>query len=410
MADHDVQIRVRMYRVGFGDCFLVSFLDARPAHVLVDCGVHVRGNVNTMEAVVANIREVTGGDLAVVIASHAHEDHIRGYGRHSDVFGQLRIGEVWMPWSEDPSDETAIELRRKRAELALALDAYNNLRGLSEAAVAALDNAAAVSRNVAALDQLRAGFGTGATVKYLKGGDTIDEPGGVAGLSVRALGPPKDESFLKRLDPPSAERFLRLGPDGEPAEDGIQPFDDGWVRPQAPNVFSPGDLQRLSQVTAPPGEALAFTLDQGLNNTSLVLLFSYRGRRLLFPGDAQWGGWQSWLEKPEAAELLGTVDFVKIAHHGSENATPRSALQGMSRGSLAAMVSTQEVPWPSIPYKALYEAIEAQTAHHVVRSDSLAVEGAPAGPPLAALPDGFAQGDLWFDYIIDAGPRPTPDE
>lgn len=419
-----------MYRVGFGDCFLVSFVADRADHVLVDCGVHVRGNLNKLDQVVADIQEITGGEVAAVVASHAHEDHIRGFGTHRAAFARMRIGEVWLPWSEDPTDDTAIGLRRKRAQLAAALVGYGRL---SEEAKAVLDNAmaldgpahdpltgvealAAVSRNEAALDALRTGFGTGARVRFLEAGDTVDEPAaGVPGLSVRVLGPPKDEAFLRRLDPPSAERFLRLGPDGaQDGDRGIRPFAKEWECDAPAGTFSPGDRQRLDQLAEPPGEALAFTLDQGLNNTSLVLLFSWRGRRLLFPGDAQWGGWQSWIDKPEAPELLRTVDFVKIAHHGSENATPRSALEHMSRGSLAAMVSTQQKPWPSIPYSKLYEAIVRQTHERVVRSDSIPVDvpDAPAGPPADPLPEGFAQGDLWFDWVVDAGAGPagTPPE
>ena len=46
-------IRIRMYRVGFGDCFLLSIPTAkgqstdRQQHILVDCGVHSRGDIGT---------------------------------------------------------------------------------------------------------------------------------------------------------------------------------------------------------------------------------------------------------------------------------------------------------------------------------------------------------------------------
>ena len=37
----EVGVRIRMYRVGFGDFFLLTFLgdDEQPQHVIVDCGV-----------------------------------------------------------------------------------------------------------------------------------------------------------------------------------------------------------------------------------------------------------------------------------------------------------------------------------------------------------------------------------
>ena len=37
------EINIRMYRVGFGDCFLVTL--AGKYHILVDCGVHNKGNI-----------------------------------------------------------------------------------------------------------------------------------------------------------------------------------------------------------------------------------------------------------------------------------------------------------------------------------------------------------------------------
>ena len=71
------------------------------------------------------------------------------------------------------------------------------------------------------------------------------------------------------------------------------------------------------------------------NNLSVVLLLEWHGRRLLFPGDAEWSGsyggevkkgrsngsWNvMWQERK--ADLSLPLDFLKIGHHGSENATP----------------------------------------------------------------------------------------
>src|SRR5215217_7857940 len=49
--------RVRMYRQGLGDCFLITFRQGgKPFHVLIDCGVLV-GTADTMKKVVAHIRD-----------------------------------------------------------------------------------------------------------------------------------------------------------------------------------------------------------------------------------------------------------------------------------------------------------------------------------------------------------------
>ena len=71
-------------------------------------------------------------------------------------------------------------------------------------------------------------------------------------------------------------------------------------------------------------------LDQQMNNTSLILLFEVFGKKLLFPGDAQIENWSYALaDAPDAkqtAALLADVDFYKVGHHGSRNATPRKLL------------------------------------------------------------------------------------
>jgi hypothetical protein len=49
----------------------------------------------------------------------------------------------------------------------------------------------------------------------------------------------------------------------------------------------------------------------------VVCLFSYRGRSLLFPGDAQFGNWKAWLDDDGAAELLRGVHSHKVAHQAA---------------------------------------------------------------------------------------------
>jgi beta-lactamase superfamily II metal-dependent hydrolase len=106
---------------------------------------------------------------------------------------------------------------------------------------------------------------------------------------------------------------------------------------------------------------LAFALDQARNNESLVTLFNLRSQYLLFPGDAQYGNWRWWLENDKFEDILSKITFFKIAHHGSHNATPKSALEGMSDGDFAAMVSTQSTPWPSIPRDPLMARLNEKT-------------------------------------------------
>ncbi len=391
------EIRVRMYRVGFGDCFLLTF--PGPHHVLVDCGVHSAGNIGTLDRVLDDVESETKGRLALVIASHAHEDHIAGFLRGAEHFSRFTIGEVWLPWSEDRTDPVARGLRARLAALRTALEFQFAAGAAGRDVLDILANSSA-KRNEPALANLRAGLGAGAHVSFLEAGQVRTDPGGIPGLTADVLGPTRDEAFLRRMDPPKAERFLRATDDGVLVEGALRPFDD----PPAAEDGGPRltDTQRRALVKAVElsPDALAFALDRAINNTSIVTLFRYRGQGLLFAGDSQYGGWKSWLDRPESGEKLGELAFYKVSHHGSENATPKSALQAMTTGRVTAMVSTQSKPWPSIPDGPLMNALVLKTSDRVLRSDSVAISGAPEGPVLGRAPEGFSLGPFWVDHHI----------
>jgi beta-lactamase superfamily II metal-dependent hydrolase len=129
-------IRIRMYRVGFGDCFLLSVPTARgqnaerDEHILVDCGVHSRGDIGTMEEIVTNISQVTNKKLAVVIATHAHQDHISGFAEFGDMFSTFKVKEVWLPWTWDEKNEKALKIQKMHAALIAQLVQHFPAQGM----------------------------------------------------------------------------------------------------------------------------------------------------------------------------------------------------------------------------------------------------------------------------------------
>jgi len=66
------------------------------------------------------------------------------------------------------------------------------------------------------------------------------------------------------------------------------------------------------------------SLDQEMNNTSVILLFQVGKKTLLFPGDAQIENWQYALSQKKYLKALRSVNLYKVGHHGSLNATPKS--------------------------------------------------------------------------------------
>jgi hypothetical protein len=405
------QIRVRMYRTGFGDCFLLTFGTAAAArHVLVDFGAHMHGEIGTMDEVMDDIEATTKKKLALLVATHRHRDHISGFGQFAERFGGFEIEEVWMPWTDDPADPDAAALNEKHLALYRTLErhlaAVKATGPEADAARAALQNLAG---NEKATTELARGFGTGATVRYLKAGKSFNKVADVAGLSAEILGPPAEKTFLSRMNPPAGQHFLTGPTDTSGAARPFPGYElraadadfQGLVVLKQP-VAPEDDIKALKTAAENPASRLALFLDNVRNNTSLVIVFRYKGKALLFPGDAQWGNWQSWIGTDAARQLIAEVDFLKLSHHGSENATPVDVVNALRANGLAAMVSTQVEPFPTIPRIPLLEAVQQHCIDQIlVRSDWVAVADAPKAPKaVPPLPAAFKHGDVWIDCSL----------
>src|SRR5262249_3761138 len=84
------QVRVRMYRQGLGDCFLLALpkQDGSPFFLMIDCGV-ILGTEDAaakMNRVVADIIGETNGRVDLLIVTHEHWDHVSGFNQASNLF------------------------------------------------------------------------------------------------------------------------------------------------------------------------------------------------------------------------------------------------------------------------------------------------------------------------------------
>src|SRR5215213_8238781 len=106
-------VRVRMYRQGLGDCFLISFPreGAGRFHLMIDFGVLLgtSGAEERMKKVARSIALETGGSadgntkgrVDVLVATHEHWDHVSGFVQARDeINGLIEVGEVWLAWTE----------------------------------------------------------------------------------------------------------------------------------------------------------------------------------------------------------------------------------------------------------------------------------------------------------------------
>jgi hypothetical protein len=341
------KVRVRMYRQGLGDCFLITLnLGAAEKHILIDCGTLGATTTGVKIAkVVQNIKDITKDHLHLLVATHEHWDHVSGFGSSQEEFSAMTIDNVWMAWTEDPSDPDAKKLQKTKGDLGAAL----------KAAVHALakgpGDAPAIGQNVAsilgffddeslgaskfsesvdkAMDFVRTKLGVKA--RYLDPAKhKVIEDAWLAGFRVYVLGPPRDETAMNNLGEHGSSELYSLAQglkaaaefrasgqsvgtylDGCSA-DGRSQFSDGLpfdIRyrhdaslPSTKQMFKKtyfadaDGWRRVDHDWLHLASDLALQLDSATNNTSLALAIERiaDGKVLLFPADAQQGNWLSW--------------------------------------------------------------------------------------------------------------------
>jgi hypothetical protein len=138
-------------------------------------------------------------------------------------------------------------------------------------------------------------------------------------------------------------------------------------------------VRRLRGVRAKQLMQLVLSMDNAMNNTSVILLLEVGGKKLLFPGDAQWENWEYALrgdEKNAEKNLkeLADVDVYKVGHHGSLNATPKTLWNNFTKrsddanakGRMLSIISTKKgvhahSPQTAVPRTTLVKQLKSNT-------------------------------------------------
>ncbi|MCU1575917.1 MAG: uncharacterized protein JWP70_621 [Leifsonia sp.] len=409
-ATTETSVTVRMYNVGFGDCFLVSVTRGDQSwRMLVDCGVHSQGHAqiggvartiaDVVDLVIADLIEVTPAGspprLDVLVATHHHQDHISGFA--VDAWEAVDVGRVIVPFVENTDDADAQALRNS------LLDTATKLHGLIEAAAGdhddggwtgalSLANSFAINSmgNSDATDRLmnRNGrhFHNDPEITYVPNPDgrsnVIETP--IAGVRIHILGPSRDPNQLKMMDPPASAQWLQAGPVKSPDATSMRSLFAPLYQVPGNEVGElPGELikaqasLRIARLASADDQLLgaAAVLERSVNNTSVYFVLDVAGTRLLFVGDSQEGAWEHVLADEEARALVSNVVFYKIGHHGSHNATPKRFVESILGDGAYAML-----PWglvkkwrDTIPKTELLDAL-AQHGTHLIRADAPVAE------------------------------------
>lgn len=398
--------RVRMYRMGTGDCFILKFFsgETESFKMMIDCGTW-QGTREELRPYLKDLMEYVGGAVDVLVVTHEHKDHVYGFEAGEDLLANLRIGQTWMAWTEDPASPLATQWLKDYGDKKKALMiAGNRLREAAEKAVknAGDDPAYEADKNAEAKMAFAGAVGgladlefsadggtyagplkgmkiakeriAGERIRYCLPGEIIPNLPGAPGIRMYVLGPPRSWTAIRKESGKTGDSYEHnnqlaqadafaaavLAMDEGNSSSSVLPFDARYVVDvsskegrKLDNTYRKDAWRQIETDWLNTAGSMALRVNSMTNNLSLALAIEFEdsGRVMLFPGDAEFGSWESWQDIPWTQpsadpqknlteELLNRTVFYKVAHHLSHNGTARRlGLEMMTHPELVAMAT-----------------------------------------------------------------------
>ena len=400
MAASVTKVVIHMYKMGTGDCFVLKFHDGNKVlfKMLIDCGCWTRKMVEVVPFINA-LHDDVNGHVNVLVVTHEHTDHVYGFEAGKEIFKNITFDEIWMGWSEKDGDPEVEKWKRNYGERKLAiakaaLEIRNRLNSQDYASqyqsswykeeilhlhtrfsevmdeFEALHLSGTYKGGLEGMRLVKEEFATN-NIQYLTRGKVLKDIPNLPDVKIFVLGPPELYKSVKKESGEDGESYdhnkdieaddlllkaIDYAADSTLCE-GFYPFEKQYE-------FRPDDTHRMKTIYEDVNEkwrqidfdwlmssgSLALRMNSLTNNLSLVLAFQIGEKKevILFPGDAEFGSWQSWHEIDWEAEgeniktsdLLANTIFYKVAHHLSHNGTAKSiGLDLMTHDYLSSMAT-----------------------------------------------------------------------
>lgn len=434
---------IRMYRMGTGDCFVIKFFagDIAVFNMMIDCGTW-QGTAERLTPYITDLKKYVDNHLHLLVITHEHVDHVHVFDVCEELFTtNLTIDRVWMAWTEDEKDKKVKQWQKKYGEKKKALAiAADRLQGLMKDPVYIKEleseyNGSGViaarrfyADAVSDFSELHFGVNPAAggykgglkgmtvvkeklgpgKIEYFSPGDIVENLPNVEGIRFYMLGPPlswnqikneeskvKGESYEHNKKLAEAESFANaILAQGTSIPDAVLPFERTYESTNnheavyehyhlTGNEWRKIDYDWLNSVGS-----LALRINSITNNLSLAIAIEFEdsGRVMLFPGDAEYGSWESWHqiewsvpsrnEKVHLTEdLLNRTVFYKVAHHLSHHGTAdRLGMKMINNTDLVSMATLDynviSSKWlKTMPNKGLLRDLVRQTKGRLLVSN-----------------------------------------
>jgi beta-lactamase superfamily II metal-dependent hydrolase len=333
-------LRVRAYNVLQGDAFLITVPDKdnnsveHKRYILIDVG-----NLNSNKCykdVVKDIRKVTNKKVDLYVMTHEHFDHVEGlYYAKKSLSLKLKADYAWLTASADPNyyqnhpdSRRALDLAKKSiTETSRFLNASSenypqNKDMLKMNNFISTDNCVKYLRKIAPNNR----------TFYVHRGHGLNGKHPFKEAQLEVLAPEEETSTYY-----AGIRFTPFGVIDNPAN--TQNSTLANLCP--PAGVDAGMFQKLVEMRRDNFADGLLSIDKAKNNTSIVFMLKWRGWKFLFTGDAEAKSWQKMYDE----KVLEKIDFLKVGHHGSHNATPKKKILS----KILPKTSGHDIPWAVIP-------------------------------------------------------------